>query len=85
MPLIKEIYTSGRLKHFSSNNNIQYCPWRKLCACNSFSLINYQLKETSVIDANATPPTIGTIEETTQKVGLCTYKDQTEGKNTKNK
>lgn len=45
-------------------------------ACKRLSLMNYQLKETSVIDANATPPTIGTREETTQKVGICSFKDQ---------
>lgn len=38
--------------------------------------MDYQLKETSVIDANATPPTIGRIEETTQKVGTCSFKNQ---------
>jgi len=39
-------------------------------------VINYQLKETSVIDANATPPTIGIREENAQKVGICSFKDQ---------
>jgi len=32
---------------------------------------SYQLKEASVIDASATPPTIGTSEPITQGVGLC--------------
>jgi hypothetical protein len=45
-------------------------------ACNNFSLMNYQLKDTSVIDANATPPTIGKREESTHKVGICSFKDQ---------
>lgn len=31
----------------------------------------HQLKEASVNDASATPPTIGTREETTQGVGVC--------------
>jgi len=31
----------------------------------------YQLKEASVADANATPPTIGTREPTTHAVGAC--------------
>jgi len=35
--------------------------------------MNYQLKETSVIDAKATPPTIGRREETTHKVGICSF------------
>jgi hypothetical protein len=38
--------------------------------------MNYQLKDTSVIDANATPPTIGKREESTRKVGICSFKDQ---------
>ena len=33
-------------------------------------MIPYQLNEASVTDANATPPTIGTNEETTQRVGI---------------
>ena len=32
---------------------------------------NYQLKEASVADASATPPTIGTREATTHGVGIC--------------
>lgn len=36
-------------------------------------MFSYQLKETSVKDANATPPIIGTREETTQRVGLCVH------------
>lgn len=32
---------------------------------------SYQLKEASVNEAKATPPTIGTREETTQMEGLC--------------
>lgn len=35
---------------------------------------SYQLKEASVKDARATPPTIGTREETTQRVGLCVHR-----------
>jgi hypothetical protein len=38
--------------------------------------MNCQLKDTSVIDANATPPTIGKREENTHKVGICSFKDQ---------
>lgn len=34
---------------------------------------SYQLKEASVIDANATPPTIGKREDTTQRVGNCMH------------
>lgn len=34
-------------------------------------LTAYQLKEASVKDARATPPTMGTSEETTQKEGFC--------------
>jgi len=45
--------------------------------CNSSSVvITYQLKETSVIDANATPPTIGIREENTHRVGICSFKGQ---------
>lgn len=33
--------------------------------------IAYQLKEASEIDANATPPTIGRRDKTTQGVGSC--------------
>lgn len=36
-------------------------------------IVCYQLKEASVKDANATPPTIGTSEETTQIFGLCVH------------
>ena len=34
-------------------------------------MILYQLKEASVIDAKATPPTIGIRDETTHSVGNC--------------
>lgn len=34
---------------------------------------SYQLKEASVADANATPPTIGRMDATTQGVGV--FKD----------
>lgn len=34
-------------------------------------LVTYQLKEASVRDANATPPTIGRSESITQTVGNC--------------
>lgn len=40
------------------------------------TVISHQLKEASVKDANATPPTIGTREETTQRVGLCVHSNQ---------
>ena len=38
-----------------------------------FRNISYQLKEASVKDANATPPTIGIREETTHKDGICVH------------
>lgn len=34
----------------------------------------YQLKEASVIDAKATPPTTGRRDETTHSVGYCSNK-----------
>lgn len=37
---------------------------------------SYQLKEASVTDARATPPTIGTREPITQGVGLCQKMEQ---------
>lgn len=37
----------------------------------AFNKDSYQLKETSVNEAKATPPTIGTREETTHREGLC--------------
>lgn len=44
------------------------------------SYIPYQLNEASVRDANATPPTIGTRDNTTKGVGICKvimYENQT--------
>lgn len=35
----------------------------------------YQLKEASVNDASATPPTIGKREETIQKLGICMHRE----------
>lgn len=37
----------------------------------NFRLVSYQLKEDSVNEASATPPTIGTREETIGRVGFC--------------
>lgn len=36
--------------------------------------LTYQLKDASVSEANPTPPTIGTSESRTQRVGICTTK-----------
>ena len=35
--------------------------------------VSYQLKDASLNDANATPPTTGMREETIQKVGHCKH------------